>query len=316
MPVYNGAKYLDRSITSVLNQSYKHIELLLINDGSTDNSAAICKIYADSDNRVRYFVQDNHGQGYTRGRGIELANGEFVAFIDQDDYIPLDAYSNMLATIHHDNTDVCVGQWNYELPDGSHTFDLSIYPERFYGIKEGEEFASYLYTEFAPQNDGYSYVNGVVVSPWNKLYKKSLLAGFKANSYLGEDEDMNDYVLSQPNVRIAVIRETVYFWCMNLDSMSNRPFSTKTWNFIDVWNKRIKRYKSQFIKAQTAKLLCNSYIEYYYKSIAADIPVPAQAHNSFVKGWATLLKTGFLQPKFHIRMLLFNISPAIYKKLA
>ncbi len=96
MPVYKAEKYLDRSITSVLNQSYSDFELLLIDDGSPDNSGAICDEWAKSDSRIKAFHKPNGGTSDARNYGIEKAQGEYITFIDNDDYV----LPNWLSDMH------------------------------------------------------------------------------------------------------------------------------------------------------------------------------------------------------------------------
>src|ERR1700752_3699749 len=85
IPCYNAEKYIDRSIESILNQTYKDFEIIIINDGSTDNSEEVIKKYLTLDNRVKYLKQVNQGVSATRNKGIELAKGEILAFLDSDD---------------------------------------------------------------------------------------------------------------------------------------------------------------------------------------------------------------------------------------
>lgn len=314
MPVYNGAKYLSRSIEAVLNQTNVDLELILINDGSTDNSKEICEEYAKSDKRVRYYEQSNHGQGYTRAKGVEIASGEYIAFVDQDDWMKSAMYGTMLSSIIENNTDVCVCQWNYELPDGTHTIDNTIYDESFYGVKTSIEFAKYLY-KYINVEQKYGYANGLVVSPWNKLYRKSLLSGFASTGYLGEDEDMNDYVFSQSNITVSIIKDEFYYWCQNMDSMSNRPFSNKKWEYFDAFGKRLKRYNDAYVKECTYKLIFNYYIENYYKAKEVSLLPPTSVKQLFRKSCIGLIKSGKVETKTIVRMGLFLTSPALYKRL-
>ena len=87
VPVYNVEKYLDNCVMSILDQDYQNIEIILINDGSTDNSLAICHSYVGKDKRVKLFSQKNQGLSAARNLGIQKANGEFVMFVDSDDYV-------------------------------------------------------------------------------------------------------------------------------------------------------------------------------------------------------------------------------------
>ena len=95
IPIFNAKKYIGRCIRSVLSQSYKEFELILVDDGSTDGSGAICLDYCKSDERVKFFSQDNQGAGVARNLGLQKAKGEFICFVDADDYV----VSTMLETL-------------------------------------------------------------------------------------------------------------------------------------------------------------------------------------------------------------------------
>ena len=97
VPVYNTEKYLDRCIQSILSQTYSNIEILLIDDGSTDSSGAICDKYAEQDLRVRVFHKANGGASTARNMGLDNAKGEWIAFVDSDDWIDAEMYEKMYA---------------------------------------------------------------------------------------------------------------------------------------------------------------------------------------------------------------------------
>lgn len=105
VPVYNTANYLERCLESIRNQTYQNLEVLIINDGSTDNSEAVIKAYLTKikDKRFKYHFKSNSGVGATRNLGIELATGKYISFIDSDDEIALDFYEKMLTKIHPDD---------------------------------------------------------------------------------------------------------------------------------------------------------------------------------------------------------------------
>lgn len=96
IPVYNTAKFLSRCLDSILNQDYQSLEVILINDGSTDNSLEICREYEARDERIRVFTQKNSGQSVARNHGLRMARGEYISFIDSDDYIGERTYSSAI----------------------------------------------------------------------------------------------------------------------------------------------------------------------------------------------------------------------------
>lgn len=95
VPIYNVEKYLSRCIDSILNQSLKNIEIILVNDGSPDNSSKICEKYAKEYTNIKIVNKENQGLGYARNSGLDVASGEFIAFVDSDDTIHPDMYSHM-----------------------------------------------------------------------------------------------------------------------------------------------------------------------------------------------------------------------------
>lgn len=112
IPVYNAEKYLHRCLKSVINQSYKNIEIILINDGSTDNSGEICEAYTVSDNRIRVIHTQNNGPAAARNTGIKNSKGEFVFFADSDDFIETNALSLLIESYNQYKADIIVGDFN------------------------------------------------------------------------------------------------------------------------------------------------------------------------------------------------------------
>lgn len=112
VPVYNVAPYLDQCITSILRQTYQNIEIILVNDGSTDGSGEICKKYSQMDSRIKLISQNNQGVVIARKNGVAQASGEYVGFVDADDYIDSDLYQQLMGC--SEDFDLVVAQWYRE----------------------------------------------------------------------------------------------------------------------------------------------------------------------------------------------------------
>ena len=106
IPVYNAEKYLNTSITAVLNQTYTDYELILINDGSTDNSEKICREYAEKDSRIKYFYKENGGVCSARNFGLQQAGGRYIFFMDNDDEIDRRLFEDNIALLEKNNADI------------------------------------------------------------------------------------------------------------------------------------------------------------------------------------------------------------------
>lgn len=113
VPIYRVEKYLSRCIESILNQSYKDIEVFLVDDGSPDNCGEICDRYARKDNRITVIHQKNAGVSAARNAGLNRAKGEYIGFVDPDDYIAVDMYDKMLTSLEKERANLAICGYNY-----------------------------------------------------------------------------------------------------------------------------------------------------------------------------------------------------------
>lgn len=119
VPVYNVEKYLDKCILSIINQSYKNLQIILVDDGSTDVSPQICDKYAAIDGRVAVYHNSNHGPSYSRNWGIERSSGEYITFIDSDDWLEEDYVTNLVHAIVETGTELAISPNFLDYPDKS-----------------------------------------------------------------------------------------------------------------------------------------------------------------------------------------------------
>ena len=123
-PVYNVEKYIHRCIDSILAQTFTDFELLLIDDGSKDNSGKICDEYAKSDKRIRVFHKENGGVSSARNLGVDEAKGEYISFIDPDDWIELNMYEEIFNFVDENNVDVA-GKFATQITTSKHFWDIT-----------------------------------------------------------------------------------------------------------------------------------------------------------------------------------------------
>ena len=119
VPVYKVEKYLHRCVDSIINQTYRNLEIILVDDGSPDNCPAICDEYAKKDNRIKVIHQENKGLSGARNAGLDVATGDYIAFVDSDDWIELDAYERVMNVIIYEKLDVVGFNFWYEYGDRS-----------------------------------------------------------------------------------------------------------------------------------------------------------------------------------------------------
>ena len=158
VPCYNTSKYLKSCLDSLINQTLKDIEIILINDGSTDNSNEIITSY--NDKRIKYVNKENEGIGKSRNKGIELAKGEYLSFIDSDDYVTLDFCEKMYNKAKKDNCDIVICDY----------------------FKDNESMICQVtFPSFKPSSlkENPDIINNVNLGPCNKIYKRELFKNKK-----------------------------------------------------------------------------------------------------------------------------------------
>jgi glycosyl transferase cpsJ(V) len=112
VPIYNVEKYLRQCLDSIQNQTYQNFECLLINDGSPDNSADICREYVEKDSRFKYFEKENGGLSDARNYGIRQSKGSYLTFVDSDDWLEHDALDRLYGALRKGNADISIGRFN------------------------------------------------------------------------------------------------------------------------------------------------------------------------------------------------------------
>lgn len=174
VPVYNVDKYLDGCIESIVNQTYKNLEIILVDDGSTDNSPKLCDAWEKKDKRVKVIHKKNGGVSSARNVGIEHASGEYISFVDSDDFLNKDMFKIMINKIKKTNTDLCYCDiYRIEL-DGS--ISVTNFNSKFY--LTSEEMMKLMFKNRCAN-----------FAVWNKLFKTSYVKkiSFEESIYVKED---------------------------------------------------------------------------------------------------------------------------------
>ena len=172
IPVYNVEKYLREAINSAINQTYKNLEIILIDDGSTDNSGKICDEYAKLDDRIKVIHKINGGLSDARNAGLDNATGKYIMFLDSDDFFELDAAEKMYNEIEEKDADYVIGNYINVTDEGEKwerpVFDL-------------EKFKPFKLSIYDYKNSFFIMNSGV----WNKIFKKEFIDKLNLRFVLG-----------------------------------------------------------------------------------------------------------------------------------
>lgn len=214
IPIYNVEKYLKRCLDSVLKQTYQNIEIILIDDGSTDTSGLIADEYSKQYKNINVVHKRNEGIGQTRNLGIQMAKGEYILFVDSDDYIDENMIEQMHLVAVNNNCDlVCCNKYRiYEKNNRGMVTDEEMEPIKFFSRKEA--LGVFLLTKY------------VDVVFWNKLIKKDLFEGIRCPNGIYEDLATIYKLLLKAN-KIANMYNPFYYYCQRESSITDEKYNEK-----------------------------------------------------------------------------------------
>lgn len=276
IPIYNAAQYLHKCLKSVISQTYKNLDIILIDDGSSDDSYSIAKEYQEKDSRIRLFTQTNIGLIATRKRGIELAEGEIIGFVDSDDWIEPIMYERLVQCMEENECDLVSSGIYRDYADGSRKEWYDLYPEGVYVNLESAIYPSMLH-------DFKKNEMGLKCTLVNKLYRRQILQDIygeiDTRVFYGEDA-LTIYPYCLRCKRIYILNEAYYHYYIRNNSMC---------------------------RAANEKLAINTY--YLYNGLR-DAFMESNCANSLLKQ----LKHYLFQLESHTLKMLYNIDTLAYAK--
>lgn len=243
IPIYNSEKYLRKCLDSITNQIFKNIEIILVNDGSKDSSLKIMNEYKTKDERIKIINQANQGQGEARNKGIEVACGNYITFIDSDDWIAEDHIENLYKTIINNNADISV-------------CNMAMVMEKNLKNIKSEAF---IFKEMT----GKDAVRELLLDkqlksyPWGKLYKKAIF--IENNIFFPKRMFYEDLAIILQafffSNKIVFSNNYSYFYLQNSDSSTRKPNINNLWDRI----KALNMIKAFFVE----KNVLEKYKSYY-----------------------------------------------------
>lgn len=199
IPVYNSEKYLDKCLTSLINQTHKNIEIIAVNDGSTDNSEKILKQYQKQcPDIIKIYTWENHGIGATRNKGLELATGDYIGFVDSDDYVEVNMYSELLKRIKETNSEAAICNIQKFNNKG----------------KCGEIITSSDLEKFSLLENP-NMVNKIDYGPCNKIFKKEIFSGLEFSIKYKYEDLIPVFMALLKAKKITICNKLLYNYYIN-----------------------------------------------------------------------------------------------------
>lgn len=239
VPVYRVEAYLPRCLDSIVTQTFRDLEILLVDDGSPDRCGEICDEYAEKDSRIRVIHKENGGLSSARNAGLDIARGEYVAFVDSDDYLNADCYEKLLACAERNGVKlVCAGRWDVSQRTGERKAGLCPQREE---VVSGVELTRRIFTW-----------ENLDSAAWDKLYSRELFDGIRYPLGVWSEDMPVTYRLALAAGEAALCPERVYNYFHREGSITYTGISEKTFHFSEHSEKIYLSIREQYPELEEA----------------------------------------------------------------
>ena len=303
VPVYNVENYLEKCVNSIINQTERDIQIILVDDGSTDKSPQICDELSLKDDRIVVFHKKNGGLSSARNKGLENAKADYVCFIDSDDIIAPYYVEHLLSLIEKYDCDVAVGKFE-TFTDKDPSFDNI---DNDVEIVGGKNAIDKLF--------GKSYVTATIAC--NKVYKKSLFDDIKFPEGKINEDEATAYRIFYKTERVAFSNSVVYGYYMRDNSITKSKFSKRNFDFLEIaWERCMffkergeERYYYLFLK-----IYCWTLLEFSEKTkkILGDSKKSKELVKEFKEKSKILKKSLYISKSKRIAIGLIRWFPSLY----
>ena len=226
VPVYNVEQYIKRCLDSISRQTYKKIEIIIIDDGSKDASADICERCAMADSRIIFIKKENEGAGYTRNIGIDVAKGDYIFFVDSDDYIMPNCIERLLKVALEENADIVKCSWIEGKED-----NYNVIPKK-------KKYKIY-------SNIHAFYTREMNIAVHGKLYRNSIIGDIRYPKETTYDDEFFTYKLIYNASKIVILDEPYYYYYFNPNSIMHGKKGMMHLQYIRAYKERIDFFRGR-----------------------------------------------------------------------
>ncbi len=304
VPIYKVEKYIKKCIDSIIKQTYKNLEIILVDDGSPDECGKICDEYAQKDKRIKVIHKENGGLSDARNMGIDISTGKYICFVDSDDYID-DKYIELLYdAIRENNVEIAQCGIKKITEDEVLIEDIG-YKEN--NLKNGKQMLKDLYIT--------NWENIIV---WNKMYLAKLFDDIRfPKGKIHEDEYTTYKILYKAN-KIAILKDCLYNYRQNIESITGKKFNIKRLDGLEALNKRLDFFKNNK-ERELYELTLKNYLvmlRKYYINVKKNIKSSHDIQKKLKKEYKEKTKTFFIVHNCSIleklKVKFFIVAPNIY----
>ena len=311
VPVYRVEEYLERCVKSILSQTYKNLEVILVDDGSPDQCPAICDACAEKDARVKVIHQENKGLSGARNAGIDAASGEYLAFVDSDDYVSPHFIEELYQLLQ--DTGCAIGQCRFSYVKGDGLVEEG---DSAFCIYRGESLMEQLY---GPEEKATCFVVA-----WNKLYRAELFKeiGIRYPEGRIHEDEATTYRLFHEAKKLAFLDRALYGYYTENGGSITSVFSAKRLQWLTAHEERIAFFKKngyEKLLPAAYRKLCDACITFYFRcteqvkdaeELKKELRKRLEAYRADGAAWIAALPL-----KTRMGYELFSMSPGLYAKM-
>ncbi len=311
VPVYRVEEYLERCVKSILSQTYKNLEVILVDDGSPDQCPAICDACAEKDARVKVIHQENKGLSGARNAGIDAASGEYLAFVDSDDYVSPHFIEELYQLLQ--DTGCAIGQCRFSYVKGDGLVEEG---DSAFCIYRGESLMEQLY---GPEEKATCFVVA-----WNKLYRAELFkeTGIRYPEGRIHEDEATTYRLFHEAKKLAFLDRALYGYYTENGGSITSVFSVKRLQWLTAHEERIAFFKKngyEKLLPSAYRKLCDACITFFFRcteqvkdaeELKKELRKRLETYRANGAAWIAALPL-----KTRMGYELFSMSPGLYAKM-
>lgn len=260
IPIYNADKYLTRCLDSIVNQTYTNLEIILINDGSSDKSPTICNKYATKDNRITLINKTNEGVSVARNIGIQKSSGEYITFLDADDWIVSNYIEQLMTPFENEDIDISI--CDYQICN-----DYISTP-----LESNHNFSYSDAREYLLENQKKG--NFATIVPWGKIFKKKIISDIFFPEKLHFEDEATIYKFFYASKQIAECNYKAYFYFQSKNGLTKSVYPKHPEDAVKVFEAQYDFFKrkndSAFFQQTLATLLWKCLTLYIVKKNKRD----------------------------------------------
>ena len=313
VPVFQVEKYLEKCISSIIAQTYKNLEIILVDDGSTDNCPAICEQFQREDDRIKVIHQENGGLSHARNVGLEVARGDYIGFVDSDDWIEPNMYENLMSALQESGADIAVCRYQIEFEDSTKNTRNIEFSKRRRRYSPEEALRNIFI--------GDGYISNAV---WNKLYRKFVLANTKFTvGKICEDILWTALVVGNANFVIGLNYPLYHYLYRNEGlSKNSQQIVKRLQDRIEMSEQRIEFIRQYYPKLEKFAIVKNQDLCYEgavilslkYSNLDPDGKIRRELHRHFQQwGGVSIRDNDSLKTK--IDLIFFSNCPELYLRI-